>query len=338
MGVLDYSNPQPSLGFSRHLSGYKKLSRSSFHIKTAPRGSRDNPDPTLIVTSSRRCKGPSDLLNAEPANESLIDAFKSRRFDIFTYSVAAVEALVDRIDTLSRSLPTTIAAATKQDKIYHAMIPGPSPGRGLQARLPGLGLGLGISEAQARLSQAQARASRPSRARNITTPHAQHPISQLQSSLLLSSLSLIPSDTLRYTLLVIAACLGLVYVVHLKHLSTQLRQLEDLSQTLCVDDSMPPVGNYHSHVDEISPGSRDISICAMNVKKIQTAIQLIVEAEHQRKYTDDINETEIILTSVRLSPAIFNVWSSTGVSVFWKSSLVEELRMYTLLLFTHLMA
>ncbi|KAJ7472721.1 hypothetical protein FB451DRAFT_1558889 [Mycena latifolia] len=69
----------------------------------APRGSCDNPDPTLIVTSSRRRKAPSDLLNAEPA-------------------VAAVEALVDRIDTLSRSLPTTIAAATKQDKIYHVMI------------------------------------------------------------------------------------------------------------------------------------------------------------------------------------------------------------------------
>ncbi|KAJ7440681.1 hypothetical protein FB451DRAFT_1191458 [Mycena latifolia] len=80
----------------------RQASRSSFHITVAPRGSRDNPDPTLIVTSSRR-KGPSDLLNAEPA-------------------IAVVEALVGRIGTLSRSLPTTIAAATKQDKIYHAMM------------------------------------------------------------------------------------------------------------------------------------------------------------------------------------------------------------------------
>ncbi|KAJ7434854.1 hypothetical protein FB451DRAFT_1379661 [Mycena latifolia] len=56
------------------------------------------------------------------------------------------------------------------------------------------------------------------------------PISQLQSSLLLGSLSLVPSDTLRYTLLVIAACLALVYVVHLKRPSTQLRQLESLVQ------------------------------------------------------------------------------------------------------------
>ncbi|KAJ7441420.1 hypothetical protein FB451DRAFT_1441223 [Mycena latifolia] len=55
-------------------------------------------------------------------------------------------------------------------------------------------------------------------------------ISQLQSSLLLGALSLIPNDALRYTLLVIAACIALLYVIHLKRPSTQLNQLEDTIQ------------------------------------------------------------------------------------------------------------
>ncbi|KAJ7712877.1 hypothetical protein B0H16DRAFT_1623338 [Mycena metata] len=46
---------------------------------------------------------------------------------------------------------------------------GPSPGSGLQAPHPGLGLGPGEFEARARPSRARARASRPSRARDITS-------------------------------------------------------------------------------------------------------------------------------------------------------------------------
>ncbi|KAJ7490528.1 hypothetical protein FB451DRAFT_1389309 [Mycena latifolia] len=46
--------------------------------------------------------------------------------------------------------------------------------------------------------------------------------------------------------------------------------------------------------------SGDISDCAKSVREIRTAVQLIVEAERQRKYTEDINETEAILATTCL--------------------------------------
>lgn len=52
-------------------------------------------------------------------------------------------------------------------------------------------------------------------------------MSQLQSSLLLGSLSLIPNNTLRYTVLALAAGLGVIYAVHLKRPTVQLSQLEE---------------------------------------------------------------------------------------------------------------
>ena len=54
----------------------------------------------------------------------------------------------------------------------------------------------------------------------------QTPISQLHSSILFGSLSLIPNDALRYTLLAIAVCIALLSIIHLKRPSTQLSQLE----------------------------------------------------------------------------------------------------------------
>lgn len=50
-------------------------------------------------------------------------------------------------------------------------------------------------------------------------------------SLLLGSLSLISNHALRYTLLAIAVFLTLLYVVHLKRPSPQLRELEDMTKT-----------------------------------------------------------------------------------------------------------
>jgi hypothetical protein len=54
-------------------------------------------------------------------------------------------------------------------------------------------------------------------------------VSQLVSSILFGSLSLIPNDTLRYTLLAIAICMALLSSMHLKRPSTQLSQLEALA-------------------------------------------------------------------------------------------------------------
>ncbi|KAJ6629859.1 hypothetical protein B0H10DRAFT_1985618, partial [Mycena sp. CBHHK59/15] len=55
-------------------------------------------------------------------------------------------------------------------------------------------------------------------------------ISQLQSSILLGLLSLIPSNAARYTGLGLTAVLAVIYFIHLKRPSTQLRRLEDAIQ------------------------------------------------------------------------------------------------------------
>ncbi|KAJ6583943.1 hypothetical protein DFH09DRAFT_1075560 [Mycena vulgaris] len=151
-------------------------------------------------------------------------------------------------------------------------------------------------------------------------------ISQLPSSILLGTLSLIPNDTLRYTLLVIFNCLALLYVIHLKRPSTQLRQLEDMvnktedmiqdAKLHCARDILSLTGERVRLLEVKRSASmiqcrmletntltwkkyrllsRDIAECAKNVKKIRTAVQLIVEAERQRKYTEDINDTKTVL-------------------------------------------
>ncbi|KAJ7490536.1 hypothetical protein FB451DRAFT_1361379 [Mycena latifolia] len=155
-------------------------------------------------------------------------------------------------------------------------------------------------------------------------------ISQVQSSMLFGALSLIPNDTLRYTFLAITVCLALLYALHLKRPSSQLSQLEHMVQKT---ENIIRDAKFHCPRDLLSLTekgvrllevkrsasmiqcrvlemktvtlkkycllSRDISVCTKKVKEIRTAVQLIVEAERQRKYTDDINETEIILTGVR---------------------------------------
>ncbi|KAJ7490508.1 hypothetical protein FB451DRAFT_1552205 [Mycena latifolia] len=154
-------------------------------------------------------------------------------------------------------------------------------------------------------------------------------ISQLQSSILLASLSLIPNDTLRYTLLVIPAGVAVICVIHLKRPSTQLSQLDDdVNKTEniirdaklnCPRDLLGLTAKGVRLLEVKRSASmiqcrlletntltwkkyrilsRDISNCAKDVEKILTAVQLTVEAERQRKYTEDINETEAILTSL----------------------------------------
>ncbi|KAJ7490459.1 hypothetical protein FB451DRAFT_1513064 [Mycena latifolia] len=166
-------------------------------------------------------------------------------------------------------------------------------------------------------------------------------ISQLQTSILLGALSLIPNDALRYTLFMISACLAIFYVIYLKRPSALLSQLEHIVQTTeeIIRDaklryprdllSLTEVGVRLLRVKrsasmiqcrlletttltwkEYRLLSRDISDCFKNVGKIRTAVelddgsnknctgQLIVEAERQRRYTEDINEIEIMLTSM----------------------------------------
>ncbi|KAJ7490494.1 hypothetical protein FB451DRAFT_1361356 [Mycena latifolia] len=140
---------------------------------------------------------------------------------------------------------------------------------------------------------------------------------------------------LRYASLGIAFSLALLYAIHLERPSTQLSQLEDVVQTtetiICDAKLHCPrnllslleagvrllkvkrsASNIRSRMLETNTLtwktyrllSRDTSDCVKKVQKIQNDVQLVVEAERQRKYTNEINETEIILTSVR-SPGVF---------------------------------
>ncbi|KAJ7141470.1 hypothetical protein C8R44DRAFT_974967 [Mycena epipterygia] len=162
-------------------------------------------------------------------------------------------------------------------------------------------------------------------------------------ALLLGFLSLIPNHAVRYTLLAITACITLLYVVHLKRPSTQLGELEDTiketeeiiqhAKSYCARDvlhlaekgvcllqvkrstSMIKFRVLETNLNTLTwkkygAFSRDIDDCAKIVEDIQTAVQLIVEAERQQKLTHDINEAETVLTNIR-SPV-----GLAGVSVY----------------------
>ncbi|KAJ6623604.1 hypothetical protein B0H10DRAFT_2213291 [Mycena sp. CBHHK59/15] len=152
-------------------------------------------------------------------------------------------------------------------------------------------------------------------------------MSQLQSLILLVFLSLIPYNALRYTILGIGATIAMVYAVHTKRPSTLLRQLEDTIQEIeklihsaklqCARDQF----NLAAEVDRIKLSVSEIRCCILesehitwkkyrllskrileckqDVRKIRITVQLTVEAERQRKYTEDIHETQTILTTIR---------------------------------------
>ncbi|KAJ7438236.1 hypothetical protein B0H11DRAFT_2358962 [Mycena galericulata] len=161
-------------------------------------------------------------------------------------------------------------------------------------------------------------------------------ISQLQSSIFLMSLSLIPNNILRYTLLAIIICTAVLCTIHLQRPSTQLHHLgakiqraEEIVQearSYCSRDVQVLLAEHVVRLLEVKRTasiircrmletdkltvkkyrllSSDIETCAKEVKSIQTAVQLVLEGERQRKYTEDINETETMLTGFR-APALW---------------------------------
>ncbi|KAJ6621988.1 hypothetical protein B0H10DRAFT_2214797 [Mycena sp. CBHHK59/15] len=77
---------------------------------------RDNPDPTLII-SGNRSRVPSDRL-ADPSNgEPLDPAHQSS----VAKSVAAIMVLIDQIESLCSSLPTSVPKGTQNDRIYYVL-------------------------------------------------------------------------------------------------------------------------------------------------------------------------------------------------------------------------
>ncbi|KAJ7490576.1 hypothetical protein FB451DRAFT_622273 [Mycena latifolia] len=159
---------------------------------------------------------------------------------------------------------------------------------------------------------------------------------QLVVSILLAFLALIPDNTLRYVALGITVCLAVIYVISIKRPSTLLHQLKETieatdeiirrAKSQCPRDhlslaqegvrllqikrSASMITCRILETERLTWGkywlfSRDIAQCIRSVKAIRTSVQLIIEAECQRKLAEDISETEGMLATIR------------GYSTFW---------------------
>ncbi|KAJ6581965.1 hypothetical protein B0H19DRAFT_1061455 [Mycena capillaripes] len=112
----------------------------------------------------------------------------------------------------------------------------------------------------------------------------QNPPSQLIVSLLLAFVATIPNHTLRYTTLALAAALSVFYVIHVQAPSTQLRHLATF-----IDQTNKLIGCAMAQC------SRDHLSLIKQTGLLLDIKQLIVQAEHQRKLTEDITEIQFIL-------------------------------------------
>ncbi|KAJ7800501.1 hypothetical protein B0H13DRAFT_2390382 [Mycena leptocephala] len=154
-------------------------------------------------------------------------------------------------------------------------------------------------------------------------------------SLLLAFVAAIPNHTLRYSALGLFLGLFLLSTIHLRSPSTQLRHLAlliDQTEELIRHAMAQCPRDYFSLTEEMgrllevnksasllkcrildSDGeqfslnkfrmlSKEIATCSMRVRSIRTVVLLIAEAEHQRKLTADIKETQFILAAIPRHP------------------------------------
>ncbi|KAJ7133500.1 hypothetical protein C8R44DRAFT_870881 [Mycena epipterygia] len=155
--------------------------------------------------------------------------------------------------------------------------------------------------------------------------------SQLLVSILLGCLpGLMPNNALRYSTLATIVCLAAMSAIYLKHPATQLRQLQETITTtkeitrsarlkcprdhlsltvewarlLAVERRTSIIQRRVWETEKLTWNKyrlicTDIADCSGQIKSIRAAVQNTVEAEHQRKLAEDINETESILASLR---------------------------------------
>ncbi|KAJ7795774.1 hypothetical protein B0H14DRAFT_2918110 [Mycena olivaceomarginata] len=144
-----------------------------------------------------------------------------------------------------------------------------------------------------------------------------NPTSELLSFLLLGFVALIPNHTFRY--IALALSLALVCSTHLKSTRTQLGYLTAFIDQL-EEDIRRAMGTTHRHNRVAKKASSikcrilnsesesfswnrfrvlssDIGECTKDAKKICTAVELILEAERQRKLAYDIMEIQFVLTA-----------------------------------------
>ncbi|KAJ6585517.1 hypothetical protein B0H19DRAFT_1321195 [Mycena capillaripes] len=158
-----------------------------------------------------------------------------------------------------------------------------------------------------------------------------NPPSQLIASLLFACVAIIPNNALRYTTLALAAALAIFCNIYLRSPSTQLRRLShaiDHTDKL-IGHAMLQCPRNHlglvNQTEQLLQASRstslikcrilgskaerfswnkyrllckDIAVCVNCVRDIRTTVQLIIEAEHQRRLADDIRETQLILANI----------------------------------------
>lgn len=157
-----------------------------------------------------------------------------------------------------------------------------------------------------------------------------HDRAQLLASLLVGSVALIPDNTLRYISVGLSASLAVIHALYLKRPVTQLRRLEAViestdemircAKALCPREHLM-LSEQGMRLLEVRRAasmitcriletrrftlrkyallSRDIAECTRDAESIRTAVQLTLEAERQRRFAQDINETEGMLATIR---------------------------------------
>ncbi|KAJ7490636.1 hypothetical protein FB451DRAFT_622716 [Mycena latifolia] len=152
---------------------------------------------------------------------------------------------------------------------------------------------------------------------------------QLTATIIVGSLSLIPNNPVRYTALGITACLEVIYAIYFKHPSTLLHKLEEgidgtgtlirRAKSQCPRDQISLAGETLQLLQATQATSsiksrlldtqrltwktyrqfsKDITELTNHVKRIHGAVELIVEAEHQRNLAVEISEAQFILCTV----------------------------------------
>ncbi|KAJ7490618.1 hypothetical protein FB451DRAFT_1389389 [Mycena latifolia] len=172
---------------------------------------------------------------------------------------------------------------------------------------------------------------------------------QLTATVFLGSLNLVTNSMVRYVGLGIAACLGAIYAIYLKHPSTLLDQLEKILEAT---DALirRAKSQCPMHMDQISLAEMtvrllqatkatssiksrildtqqftwktypqfyaDITELTDRVKNIDNAVQLIMEAERQRKLAMEISEAQFILAGMPLHSIAIIITNSRSASSF----------------------
>ncbi|KAJ7704093.1 hypothetical protein B0H17DRAFT_1194002 [Mycena rosella] len=159
----------------------------------------------------------------------------------------------------------------------------------------------------------------------------------LQTSLILGALSLAPGNTSPYITLGLASVLLAVYLVHHYGPMQRLARVEDViaateeilagAKLDCARDHMTLMERgrrlleaklsasniqtkilqardktWEEYFQAIKEIMEEVSKCAKDVKRIQTSTLLTIEAEHRRKLSEGIKDSQEIFNAVVRSP------------------------------------